>query len=41
MALLDRYPILIAVELRVAKLHPPIAVHFAASVIEIRRERHT
>jgi dihydroneopterin aldolase len=38
-ALLEGFPVLNAVELRVAKLHPPIPVHFAASVIEIRRER--
>ncbi|HEU4753828.1 MAG TPA: dihydroneopterin aldolase [Armatimonadota bacterium] len=33
------FPRVEAVTMRVAKLHPPVPVHFAASVIEIRRVR--
>jgi 7,8-dihydroneopterin aldolase/epimerase/oxygenase len=37
--LLERFPKAQAVELRVAKLHPPTPVIFDASIIEIRRVR--
>jgi dihydroneopterin aldolase len=37
--LLADYPLIAAVELWVAKLQPPVAVNFAASVIHIRRGR--
>lgn len=37
--LLERFPRVDAVELRVAKLHPPAPLHFAASVVHIRRSR--
>lgn len=37
--LLQAFPLVDAVELRVAKLQPPVAVQFAASVIHIRRAR--
>jgi dihydroneopterin aldolase len=35
------YPAVQAIELRVAKIHPPVALQFAAAVIEIRRTRAT
>ena len=38
-ALLERFALLQAVELRVAKINPPTPVHFAAAAICIRRER--
>jgi 7,8-dihydroneopterin aldolase/epimerase/oxygenase len=38
-AVLERFPLVDAVELEVAKLHPPVALPFAASVIRIRRTR--
>ena len=37
--ILADFPPVRAVELRVAKLQPPVAVNFAASVIHIRRSR--
>ena len=37
--LLQAFPLVDAVELRVAKLQPPVAVQFGASVIHIRRVR--
>jgi dihydroneopterin aldolase len=37
--LLDEFPSVDAVELHVAKIHPPVAVPIAAAVVEIRRER--
>jgi dihydroneopterin aldolase len=37
--LLADHPPVAAVELWVAKLQPPVAVHFAASVIHVRRGR--
>ena len=37
--LLQSFPLVEAVELWVAKLQPPVAVQFAASVIHIRRTR--
>lgn len=37
--LLEQFPRLDAVELRVAKLQPPVPVLFAAAVIHIRRTR--
>jgi len=38
-AVLDRFPRVQALELRVAKIHPPVALQFAAAIIEIRRTR--
>lgn len=38
-AVLQSYPGVQAIELRVAKIHPPVALQFAAAVIEIRRTR--
>lgn len=38
-AVLQQFPRVQALELRVAKLHPPVALQFAAAVIEIRRSR--
>lgn len=38
-AVLQRYPLIEAVELKVAKIHPPVALQFAAAAIEIRRTR--
>jgi 7,8-dihydroneopterin aldolase/epimerase/oxygenase len=37
--LLTEFPLVEAVELSVAKLHPPVPLPVAASVIRIRRER--
>lgn len=37
--LLARFPLLRAVELRLAKIHPPVAVPIGRAVVEIRRER--
>lgn len=38
-ALLERYPRVEAVEIRVSKIHPPVAVPMSASRVEIRRTR--
>lgn len=38
-ALLELFPMLAAVELRVAKLMPPVPEPFAAAAVSIRRER--
>lgn len=40
-AVLQQYPLIQAVALRVAKIHPPVALQFAAAVIEIRRIRES
>jgi 7,8-dihydroneopterin aldolase/epimerase/oxygenase len=37
--LLERFPRLEAVQVRAAKLHPPVALLFDASAVEIRRAR--
>jgi dihydroneopterin aldolase len=37
--ILDGFPTVVAAELRVAKLHPPVALQFDRAVIEIRRDR--
>jgi dihydroneopterin aldolase len=37
--LFERFPLLQAVELRLAKIHPPVAVPMGRAVIEIRRQR--
>lgn len=38
-ALLEHYALLQAVEVRVSKIHPPVAVQMEASRVEIRRAR--
>jgi 7,8-dihydroneopterin aldolase/epimerase/oxygenase len=37
--LLERFPLIDAVEIRVAKIHPPVPIPCAASIIQIRRDR--
>jgi dihydroneopterin aldolase len=37
--LLERFPLIRAVEVRLAKVHPPVDVLFACAAVEIRRER--
>jgi len=38
-AVFQQFPRVRALELQVAKIHPPVALQFAAAVIEIRRSR--